>query len=149
MKIYKIILIIILFFIYSDVFGKNICGYDAQKSIIILRNDKIITSFDVGVAAKKEFYSKGLMFCKSFDLKSGLLFIYPDSKPRSFWMKNTSIPLGIIFISPELKIISIREGLPFESTPVTEKKPVKYVLEVNYSDSFSLKPEDSVIIEDF
>ncbi len=147
MRIFKIFLIIVLFFLCSDVFGKNICGYDIKKRVLFFREGLLISSFEVGLAVKNENFLKGLMFCERFDFKKGLLFIYPSSRSRSFWMKNTSIPLSIIFISPGKKIISLKKGVPFKLTPLSEEKPVKFVLEINHSDSSRLKPGDSIIIE--
>lgn len=79
--------------------------------------------------------TKGLMFRKSLDENKGMLFIFPSESYQSFWMKNTKIPLDIIFISKDKKIVDIKENfLPCQQTFCPSYKsssPAKYVLEVN------------------
>lgn len=79
--------------------------------------------------------TKGLMFRKSLDEDKGMLFIFPNEAVRSFWMKNTKIPLDIIFISKDKKIMDIKENfLPCQQTFCPSYKsssPAKYVLEIN------------------
>ncbi|MFA5386168.1 MAG: DUF192 domain-containing protein [Candidatus Paceibacterota bacterium] len=79
--------------------------------------------------------AKGLMFRKSLDENKGMLFTFPNEAYRSFWMKNTKIPLDLIFISKDKKIVDIKENfLPCSQTLCPSYKsilPAKYVLEVN------------------
>src|SRR5918998_1318617 len=79
---------------------------------------------------------RGLMFRKSLGPNSGMLFVYDDLAHRSFWMKNTYIPLDMIFLDNDLKIIDIKKDVqpclqedPCPSYP--SAGPAKYVLEVN------------------
>lgn len=80
--------------------------------------------------------SRGLMFRKSLESNNGMLFVFEDLTNRSFWMKNTYIPLDMIFIDNNLRIVDIKENVPpclrenpCPSYPSTD--PAKYVLEVN------------------
>ena len=77
---------------------------------------------------------QGLMFRDKLCDNCGMLFIYnEESKPR-FWMKNTLIPLDMIFINSELIIIDILHALPCEENPCSiyiPKEPALYVLETN------------------
>jgi uncharacterized membrane protein (UPF0127 family) len=80
-------------------------------------------------------WQKGLMFRKSIPADSGMLFIFPAEATQSFWMKNTLIPLDIIFISADNKIVDIKNNFQpcaADPCPVYQSAaPVKYVLEVN------------------
>ena len=80
-------------------------------------------------------WSKGLMFREFLPENSGMLFVFSDEKPRTFWMKNTKIPLDLLFISGDKKIVEIKENFepcPGEKCPIYNSKlSAKYVLEVN------------------
>jgi uncharacterized membrane protein (UPF0127 family) len=61
----------------------------------------------------------------------GLLFVFPEAAPRSFWMKNTRIPLSIAYINSRGEILEIRDMEPLSLDPVPSRYPAKYALEVN------------------
>jgi len=79
--------------------------------------------------------SLGLMHRSHLNNKTGMLFIFDDNKPRSFWMKNTLIPLDLIFINDNYQIIDIKHNFqPCIIEPCksyTSKEPAMYVLEIN------------------
>ncbi len=73
----------------------------------------------------------GLMYRKEMTERSGMLFVFPDEKPRSFWMKNTYLELDIIYLSKDLEVVSIVErAVPLTETPRPSGAPAMYVLEV-------------------
>jgi YVTN family beta-propeller protein len=91
----------------------------------------------VDVANDPEEQSRGLMFRKSMEWNNGMLFVFEDVKYLSFWMKNMYIPLDMIFVDKDLRIVDIKEDV--QPCPLQEdicpsypsKQPAKYVLEVN------------------
>ena len=78
--------------------------------------------------------SRGLMNRTSLGENSGMLFVFDGDKTRNFWMKNTLIPLDVIFVDSSLNVVDIQTMVPCESDPCTVYKsaaPAKYALEVN------------------
>lgn len=75
--------------------------------------------------------SKGLMYVDDLEENSGMLFRWPTSEPRSFWMKDTRIPLDIAYISDKGEIISIEEMEPLSLKSVVSPAPASCALEVN------------------
>lgn len=74
----------------------------------------------------------GLMYRKSMEQNQGMLFIFDDEARRSFWMKNTHIPLDIIFINTEKEIVHIAsQTKPYSLQSIPSIEYAKYVVEVN------------------
>ncbi len=85
----------------------------------------------VEVAATPQARAKGLMFRRSLEENTGMLFVYPDEDYRCFYMKNTFIPLDIAFINRDLQIVDIRQMRPLDETPICSREKARYALEVN------------------
>ncbi len=110
------------------------------------RSSNTIT-LDIEVADNEEDRMRGLMDRFSLPDQSGMLFIFDNDEPRSFWMKNTFISLDIIFINSNKEIVSIQKYTqPRTTSSIPSDKPAMYVLEVNagYCDKFDIKPGDKV-----
>lgn len=91
-------------------------------------------TFKVELANTPEKRVKGLMYRESLDKDKGMLFEFQDESERSFWMKDTFIPLDIIFINNEKVIVNITTALPCQNMPCKNYhsgKPAMYVLEIN------------------
>jgi len=128
MQIIFIILAVALVALGIFVFGgKN------KKSFVEFpsRNLKVEVELAENIVAQ----AKGLMFRKSLAPNSGMLFVFSDELQRTFWMKNTKIPLDLLFISTDKKIVEIKENFePCQenSCPTYRSQlSAKYVLEVN------------------
>jgi len=97
--------------------------------------------FQVEVADTPEERAEGLMFRESLNEDEGMLFVYEEEGNRSFWMKNTYIPLDIIFLDSNLKVINIEKANPEPNTSdenlkrYRSEKPTQYVLEINQNRS--------------
>jgi uncharacterized membrane protein (UPF0127 family) len=91
--------------------------------------------FSVEIADTQETQRLGLMFRDSMPADHGMLFIFPNEAPRSFWMKNTRIPLDIMYFDKELKLVSLSADTPpckvSRCPSYPSIAPAKYVLELN------------------
>jgi uncharacterized protein len=87
--------------------------------------------FAVEMASTPEEQAKGLMFRRQLPEGQGMLFDFHKEQPTSFWMKNTYIPLDMIFIRGDGRILRIAENtVPLSETLVPSGGPVRAVLEV-------------------
>ncbi|MCO4745703.1 MAG: DUF192 domain-containing protein [Proteobacteria bacterium] len=85
----------------------------------------------VEVAATADHRATGLMNRDHLNADEGMLFIYGDEKPRSFWMKNTRIPLDIAFIKRDGTIVKIAQMPAFTTDRTQSLYPATYALEMN------------------
>src|SRR5579871_5096665 len=88
--------------------------------------------FQVEVAADPDSQEKGLMFRKSMPPDAGMLFDFHTPAFQTFWMKNTIMPLDMIFIRADGTISSIApDATPYSETPIPSYEAVRAVLEIN------------------
>ncbi len=89
-------------------------------------------SFKVEIAVTPEEQERGLMFRNSLGDNAGMLFIFEKDEIRTFWMRNTYIPLDIIFISSGLRVVHVHDfARPRDETNINSRFGAKYVVEVN------------------
>jgi uncharacterized protein len=94
---------------------------------------------------------RGLMFRKQMNDDDGMLFLFEKQRPQSFWMKNTFLPLDMIFIDDSMKIAGIVENAePQTLTPRGVPAPSRFVLELNagLAQKWGLRAGQSVAFED-
>lgn len=127
-------------FLFSDYFRLH------KVSLVTQRGD--VYHLKVEIAEKMRQRQKGLMFRKRLDVGKGMLFVYSKPVTPHFWMKNTLIPLDMIFIGDDLEVKYIHEKVPPCKTEIcptySPSMQVQYVLEVpgGYSYLFKIKPGD-------
>ncbi len=103
----------------------------------------------VEVADTSAEWEFGLMNRTSMAPDHGMLFIFDDDSIRSFWMKDTLIPLDMIFLDSSGRIVDInKNATPLSETVYTTKYPSKYVLEVNggFCDLHDIRIDDNALI---
>ncbi|WP_068089552.1 DUF192 domain-containing protein [Polycladidibacter stylochi] len=100
-------------------------------------------SFNCEVAQTPKQLARGLMFRKKLPENNGMLFVFDKADEQLFWMKNTAIPLDIIFIRADKKVHHIAQNtVPYSKKVISSRGAIKYVLEINAG----LSKEHSIIV---
>jgi len=117
-------------------------GCKDQQNIVQIGDQ----TYDVEIADDSDKRRRGLMFREHLDVGTGMLFEYEKEGDYRFWMKNTLIPLDIIWISADKKVIDKQTVLPCKKDPCPTYIPsgvAQYILEVN-ADTFEGEVGDLV-----
>ena len=104
-----------------------------------LRNDKSQVSFEVELAVTPKERSRGLMFRESLPPRSGMLFVFDPPQPVAFWMKNTLIPLDIVWFDADGAFVGRASMTPCEAEPCPRFSPAgspdyRYAIEADPGD---------------
>lgn len=105
---------------------------DCDPTRLDLRTSEAEVRFQVEVMDTAVGRSRGLMEREDLPRFSGMLFAYPEPGPVAFWMRNTLIPLDMLFFDPSGTLTRIHESaVPLDETPIPGGTNVLYVLEIN------------------
>jgi len=108
------------------------------------------TSVEVELARSPAEQERGLMFRERLAPGSGMLFLFPDTADHVFWMKNTLIPLDLIFIDEALAVVAVVERAePLSLAQKSGGVPSRYVLEVpgGFAADHLVRPGDRVRLQ--
>ena len=104
----------------------------ATSTLSLDRGDGTLLTYRVELATTPRQQAYGLMHVKAMDADAGMLFIFDDMAVRSFWMKNTLIPLDMLFFDDEGRLVSaVEAAAPGSLISRRSEGPAKYVLELN------------------
>ena len=117
--------------------------FDNKEKVEISINDE---DYDVLVFRTEEEKEIGLQNVESIDDDEGGIFVYDKPQHVDFWMKDTSIPLDIIFVDENNTVISVKQGEPNSEEYISEDN-VKYVIELNANSG--IKSGDKIVFEDY
>lgn len=120
------------------VFGETILTIEATQGV---------QSFQVEVAQTPEQLARGLMYRTELAQNAGMLFLFPRERRVGMWMRNTLIPLDMIFITGSGQVAEVvPDTRPLSEEMITPRQPVQAVLEVRAGTAASLgiRPEDRV-----
>jgi uncharacterized protein len=140
----KFIFFLILYSLFLLLSCQNKTGPTVE---IITQNQKSVW-VTVEIADTPDTEEQGLMYRESLPENAGMLFFMPNEKIQNFWMKNTKVPLDIIFIFSDWKIGGFVEHTqPYSEANISIDKPTKYVLEVNagFCKKHGIQPGDKII----
>ena len=155
-KTYRIILVTILGvgltgLFDSKVFAQSVGALSTFSKTKISVSSEIKThTFNVELALTPHQHAQGLMYRRGMGADEGMLFVYKSETPISMWMKNTFLPLDILFISGDGRIIKIVERtVPFSTTNISSGRSVIAALELNAGTAsrLGIKEGDKVIAD--
>ena len=118
-----------------------------QKSSLVIVTASREIKFDVEMATTDAERAHGLMYRKQLGAYEGMLFDFYQEMPVSFWMKNTLIPLDMIFIAADGTVKHVHaNAVPLSTDAVPSRFPVRAVLEINGGSAalLGIKPGDKV-----
>jgi uncharacterized membrane protein (UPF0127 family) len=125
----------------------SVSACQAEPKVSISTTDGKEAVFQVEIADTPAKREMGLQYRRDLAAERGMIFLFPAEAPLSFWMKNTPLPLDMIFINRERKIVGIVEQtVPFSLDPRSVNAPSQYVLEINggLSKRHGIKAGDTV-----
>lgn len=141
--------IILLLFVAVFLGG---CDWIARiPEVRIIKKDGSIVKVLVEIARKPVERNLGLMYRKSLEKNKGMLFVFDEEKKQTFIMKNTYIPLDMIFIGRDMRVMGWAENTkPLSQQQYSIDKPSQYVLEVNafFCRDHAIEIGDEVQFED-
>ena len=123
-------------------------AFAASAGTIVLKTKSGDHSFDIEVMTTDQDRARGLMYRRSLPEKSGMLFLYDRAQPATMWMKNTFIPLDMVFIAPGGTVHRIEKNAePFSTAVISSEGDIIAVLELNAgeADRIGLKRGDPVV----
>ena len=95
------------------------------------QNGDTLASFRLELAETAAETAQGMMYRRSVPEGTGMLFIMAEERPQSFWMRNTYVPLDIIYLKADGAVVSIQANAqPMNDMPLPSEGPAKYVLEI-------------------
>ncbi len=117
------------------------------QTVVTVETRQGVQSFQVEVARTPKQLSQGLMYRTELAEDAGMLFLFPRERRVSMWMRNTLIPLDMIFITGSGRVAEVvPDTRPLSEDMITARQPVQAVLEVRAGTAASLgiHPEDRV-----
>jgi len=137
-----VVLCLLVFLIPANLSAKSFLAktpFNAPENLVAFSTDSIqikasqqIYDFTVELAYTPQQQAQGLMWRKEMAEDEGMLFTFNNVAMRSFWMRNTYLPLDILFIDDSGKIKHIhKNAIPLDETKIPSRFPVRHVLELN------------------
>jgi uncharacterized membrane protein (UPF0127 family) len=124
-------------------------SFRKEGELVFLNHEtnQILKKIDIEIVRDQMRRMRGLMYRRSLPDSSGMLFVYERPEPRTFWMKNTYIPLDICFVDENRKIITIhRNTRPQSEKHLSSTGKAQYVVEVSagFCDRYGIREGDSI-----
>ena len=103
----------------------------ADENKLVLRTDTGDYDFNISVVDTPESRAQGLMYVTELADDAGMLFDFKEERPVSFWMRNTFIPLDMIFVGADGVVKNVHANArPHDPTGIPSDGPVQFVLEI-------------------
>ena len=118
-----------------------------EGELVFRVNGKIAQQIDIEIVDQPKETQQGLMYRTKMAENQGMLFVFSKEEPRSFWMRNTFIPLDIIYVDANKKIVSIQKyTTPQSDKSLPSEGSAQFVLEVNagFCDRYGIGKGDNL-----
>ena len=118
--------------LFLGVFNAGVVHAACSDTAVELRSGDAVARFSIEVADTDAERALGLMNRPKLAASAGMLFVYETPRNASFWMKNTLIPLDMIFIDSAGRVTQVHPlAKPLDQTPINGGQGVLFVLEIN------------------
>jgi uncharacterized protein len=112
--------------------GASAVEFRTSPQPLVIETANGPVSFTVELATTSEERSQGLMNREEMADDHGMIFDFGATRPVMMWMKNTILPLDMVFLAPDGEVLGVAaEAVPFSETIISSPGPVRYVLEIN------------------
>jgi len=121
--------------------------FTKHGTLDFIRGGEVYLTIDIEIADNDSTITRGMMQRSGLPDLSGMLFVFPDESPRSFWMANTPLPLDIMFADSEGALVSITKyTTPLSQEQVLSEGAAQYVVEVlaGFSDTHGIIASDVI-----
>ena len=126
--------------------GVEPMAFGVDTMVITTANGRFV--YDIEVATTPQQQARGLMYRTSLGVNKGMLFIFQREQMQAFWMANTLIPLDMVFIDAEARLVSIqREAEPLSRTSRPSEGPARFVLEIDGGEAAALGIDADTLFE--
>ncbi len=125
---------------------------EGELTFIDQKTKKNIKTIDIEIAHTRKERETGLMYRSSMPETAGMLFRFDRFKPAFFWMRNTYIPLDMIFVDKNMRIVKIYQNAePLSDKPIPVHKETMYTIEVNagFCEQYGIAIGDHVVFHQF
>jgi uncharacterized membrane protein (UPF0127 family) len=138
----KLVFLPLLFWVIWSLQEAYPAAIEFDRSSLIING----VEYSIEIAKTSTQRSRGLMFRRNLDIRQGMLFVYPRSDNHRIWMKNTLIPLSVIWLDHNETVIEVKILPPCKLDPCPSygvSKPAKYIIELS-SEVMGVKSGDSI-----
>lgn len=119
-------------------------GLQQRPVTLVTAKGKFVYKLDVAASGAEQ--ECGLMYRKTMPQNVGMVFLFDQPRSASFWMENTVLPLDLIFVGPNRRVLTIASGKPFSRDIIDSGGIAASVIELNAGEAarIGLKPGDKV-----
>jgi len=118
-----------------------------ERSDVLIETSSGSHEIAVDLAVSPDQRAQGLMFRQELGKDEGMLFLYPSDRIATMWMKNTLIPLDMLFIAADGRVVRITERtVPQSTETISSEEPVRAVLELNGGTAARLGIEAGAVV---
>jgi uncharacterized membrane protein (UPF0127 family) len=131
MKVALLIAVAFALLVASSLLQPTGCRRKPANGLPTVRMEMGGETFTLEVANTEAARQYGLMHRDSMPSDHGMLFVFAEERPQGFWMKNTRIPLDIVFLDASGKVVSIHQMKPYDLRSTRSDGPAQYAIEIN------------------